>query len=78
MTLHNIDGRWYRRSGYYGCQLSCKENGIKKGDVRVILEHVMYAWVVKKNFFTKNEVLWSLVNPSKEDIDNFIAKVKNL
>lgn len=61
-----VDGVKYVKSGWLGCQLKSTEFGVKTGDVRVIAEHLMYAWVTKRKWYGAKEISWSLVAMAHE------------
>jgi hypothetical protein len=71
--MYKIDGVEYKRAGYYGCQLSSRENYVKTGTTRVINDYLMYAWAVEKHLFKPNVIKWSLIDADKPTIEKFIS-----
>jgi hypothetical protein len=63
-----IDNMYYQWHGQYGKILSSLENGVKKGDVRVINGTIFYAYLIYKNRFKKNDVCWSVIDVDQEGI----------
>ncbi len=74
-----IDGIEYRKSGFFGCQLSSRENGVKRSSTRVINEQLFYAWTVRHKMFSKNEVCWCMYPPPKtaEEVRVVMDRVLN-
>jgi hypothetical protein len=72
-----IDGIEYKKSGFFGCQLSSRENGVKKNSTRVINEQLFYAWVIKRRLFSKDEISWCMYPPPKnaEDVHTILGRV---
>lgn len=61
-----IDGRTYRKYGYFGCLLQSEERKarhIKRGDVRYISSRLFYAHWVERHLFAKTRIMWAAVEP---------------
>lgn len=55
----------YELGGGIGAWAKSHENGVLKGEVRVIGGELMFAWVVHFRKYSKNEVWWVPVDKSR-------------
>lgn len=69
-----IGGRLYKWSGGFGAILKSYERGVRVGDVRVIGDELLYAYLVYPRWFGRAEVCWTQPKPSVEGIHDLQRK----
>ena len=57
----DLNGIKYQWNGGLGVQINGYENGVKRGDVKMIGGVMFYAYSVDRRWFSKNRVGWCMV-----------------
>lgn len=72
VTLAGVRYVW---SGGYGAVIRSFERGVRHGDVRVIGDDLLYAYLVYPRFMRPSEVCWTFIEPTNERITEFHRKL---
>lgn len=57
----DLNGMKYQWNGGLGVQINGYENGVKKGDVKIIGDVMFYAQWVEKRWFLRDRIGWCMV-----------------
>lgn len=72
--MFQLAGRTYEWSGGFGVIVKSHERGVQVGDVRIIGDELLYAYLVYPRRFRAAKVCWTLVKPTIEGINRLHGK----
>jgi hypothetical protein len=72
--MFTVGEREYEWHGGFGAIVKSRERGVQQGDVRIIGDEMMYAYLVYPKRFRAPEVCWSVIAPTIEAIDRLHGK----
>jgi hypothetical protein len=66
--MFTVGGREYEWCGGFGAIVKSYERGVQQGDVRIIGDEMLYAYLVYRRRFRPAEVCWTLIEPTIDAI----------